>query len=143
MDVWRGNTCCRLCCYYLVENNLVLSLFSVQLQEFKKFADSADALEAGVALNEGKLCKPLKKLLKKVYSQEAHEQLMVWDAKLGNSIKVSSLLSQGFLVFMCYLFLYLFINVFIYMQFFISIPKVVHFLHRNKYVVMPLLSLNY
>ncbi|KAK8394391.1 hypothetical protein O3P69_006527 [Scylla paramamosain] len=59
----------------------------VQLQEFKKFADSADALEAGVALNEGKLCKPLKKLLKKVYSEEVQEQLMVWDAKLGNSIK--------------------------------------------------------
>lgn len=69
--------------------------FRVQLQEFKKFADSADALEAGVALNEGKLCKPLKKLLKKVYSQETHEKLMVWDAKLGSSIKVRSLFFQG------------------------------------------------
>lgn len=59
----------------------------IQLQDFKKFADSADALEAGVALNEGKICKPLKKLLKTVFAREAHEQLMVWDAKLGNSIK--------------------------------------------------------
>ncbi|XP_071522948.1 nucleolar protein 58 isoform X2 [Panulirus ornatus] len=59
----------------------------IQLQDFKKFADSADALEAGVALNEGKICKPLKKLLKTVFAKEAHEQLMVWDAKLGNSIK--------------------------------------------------------
>ncbi|XP_045611045.2 nucleolar protein 58 [Procambarus clarkii] len=59
----------------------------VQLQEFKKFTDSADALQAGVALNEGKICKPLKKLLKKVFSEVSHEQLMVWDAKLGNSIK--------------------------------------------------------
>ncbi|KAG7160176.1 Nucleolar protein 58-like, partial [Homarus americanus] len=59
----------------------------VQLHNFKKFADYTDALQAGVALNEGKLCKPLKKLLKKVFAEEAHEQLMVWDAKLGNSIK--------------------------------------------------------
>jgi len=59
----------------------------VQLVDFKKFADSADALQAGVALNEGKLCKPLKKLLKKVFQSEAQEQLLVWDAKLGNSIK--------------------------------------------------------
>jgi len=59
----------------------------VQLVDFKKFADSADALQAGVAINEGKLCKPLKKLLKKVFESEAHEQLLVWDAKLGNSIK--------------------------------------------------------
>merc|ERR1712106_1142926 len=59
----------------------------VQLVDFKKFADSADALQAGVAINEGKLCKPLKKLLKKVFESEAHEKLLVWDAKLGNSIK--------------------------------------------------------
>jgi len=59
----------------------------VQLVDFKKFADSADALQAGVALNEGKMCKPLKKLVKKVFAAEAQEQLMVWDSKLGNSIK--------------------------------------------------------
>ncbi|CAL4080447.1 unnamed protein product, partial [Meganyctiphanes norvegica] len=59
----------------------------IQLVDFKKFADSADALQAGVALNEGKLCKPLKKLLKKVFAEEAQEQLLVLDAKLGNSIK--------------------------------------------------------
>ncbi|XP_076046690.1 nop5 ribonucleoprotein [Oratosquilla oratoria] len=59
----------------------------VQLQDFKKFQDSAEALQAGVALNEGKICKPLKKLLKKVFAEEAHEQLLVWDAKLGGAIK--------------------------------------------------------
>jgi len=59
----------------------------VQLVDFKKFADSADALQAGVALNEGKICKPLKKLLKKIFAEEANEQLLVWDPKLGNSIK--------------------------------------------------------
>ncbi|XP_037793732.1 nucleolar protein 58-like [Penaeus monodon] len=59
----------------------------VQLQNFKKFEDSAEALQAGVALNEGKICKPLKKLLKKVFTDEVQEQLMVWDAKLGNTIK--------------------------------------------------------
>lgn len=59
----------------------------VQLKNFSKFADSADALQASVALNEGKLCKPLKKLLKKVFAEEAHEKLAVWDAKLGNTIK--------------------------------------------------------
>ncbi|KAK7076221.1 Nucleolar protein 58, partial [Halocaridina rubra] len=59
----------------------------VQLKNFSKFSDSADALQASVALNEGKLCKPLKKLLKKVFAEEAHEQLAVWDSKLGNAIK--------------------------------------------------------
>lgn len=43
---------------------------------------------AGIALNEGKICKPLKKLLKKNFVDEVQEQLMVWDPKLGSSIKV-------------------------------------------------------
>jgi len=59
----------------------------VQLQSFKKFIDSAEALQAGVSLNEGKLCKPLKKLLKKVFTEEVQDNLMVWDPKLGNTIK--------------------------------------------------------
>ncbi|XP_066974203.1 nucleolar protein 58 [Macrobrachium rosenbergii] len=59
----------------------------VQLKNFLKFADSADALQGTVTLNEGKLSKPLKKLLKKVFAEEAHEKLAVWDAKLGSTIR--------------------------------------------------------
>jgi len=36
---------------------------------------------------EGKMSKGLKKLLKKVVAEDAHEQLAVADAKLGNVIK--------------------------------------------------------
>ena len=43
---------------------------------------------------EGKLSKPLKKVLKKVIASEAHEKLAVADAKLGQAIKVSYSLSQ-------------------------------------------------
>ncbi|XP_068241635.1 nucleolar protein 58 [Palaemon carinicauda] len=59
----------------------------VQLKNFVKFADSADALQGAVTLNEGKLTKPLKKMLKKVFAEEAHEKLAVWDAKLGSTIR--------------------------------------------------------
>lgn len=45
--------------------------------------------EAATALVEGKLGKSLKKVLKKVVAQEAHEQLAISDAKLGGVIKVS------------------------------------------------------
>lgn len=37
---------------------------------------------------EGKMCKGLKKLLKKLFVKEAHETLAVADTKLGNVIKV-------------------------------------------------------
>jgi len=40
---------------------------------------------------EGKMSKPLKKLLRKI-GAEAHEQLAVADAKLGSAIKVSGLI---------------------------------------------------
>lgn len=73
--------------YYSIQYSSLI-FYRVQLQNFKKFEDSAEALQAGVALNEGKICKPLKKLLKKVFADEVQEQLMVWDAKLGNTIKV-------------------------------------------------------
>ncbi|MCL4136803.1 UNVERIFIED_CONTAM: hypothetical protein GTU68_040137 [Idotea baltica] len=42
---------------------------------------------AGIALNEGKICKPLKKILKKTFVDEVQDELMVWDPKLGSSIK--------------------------------------------------------
>ena len=45
------------------------------------------ALAAATGFIEGKLTKPLKKLLKKI-SEDVQEPLLVADAKLGNSIKV-------------------------------------------------------
>uniref|UniRef100_A0A6A7FS29 Nucleolar protein 58-like n=2 Tax=Hirondellea gigas TaxID=1518452 RepID=A0A6A7FS29_9CRUS len=59
----------------------------VQLSEFHKFHDSAEALAASVSINEGNMCKSLKVLIKKVIKKELHKQLLVLDAKLGNSIK--------------------------------------------------------
>ena len=69
---------------------------SVQLKKFQKFEDSAEALQAGIKILQGELCKPLKKILKKIHAEEANEQLMVWDAKLGNAIKVSYLFCGNF-----------------------------------------------
>ena len=47
-----------------------------------------EALAAATAAIEGKMSKSLKKVLKKVFASEAHEQLAVADAKLGSAIKV-------------------------------------------------------
>ncbi|CAL7933476.1 unnamed protein product [Xylocopa violacea] len=58
----------------------------VKLKHFEKFADTTDALVATTAAVEGKLCKSLKKILKK-HCNELQEQLAVADAKLGNAIK--------------------------------------------------------
>ena len=43
---------------------------------------------AATAAVEGKMSKPLKKLMKKVIASDAQEELAVSDAKLGNVIKV-------------------------------------------------------
>lgn len=59
----------------------------LKLKHFKKFEDMTEALSATTAAVEGKLCKPLKKLLKKIVANEAHEKLAVADAKLGNAIQ--------------------------------------------------------
>ncbi|KAK1128062.1 Nucleolar protein 58, variant 2 [Melipona bicolor] len=53
---------------------------------FEKFADTAEALAAATAAVEGKLCKSLKKVIKR-YCSELQEQLAVADVKLGNAIK--------------------------------------------------------
>ncbi|KAK0423879.1 hypothetical protein QR680_008384 [Steinernema hermaphroditum] len=55
----------------------------LQLVNFKKFKTTSEALESAVDLNDGKLNKALKKLLKKSASDE---QLAVGDAKLGKLI---------------------------------------------------------
>ena len=48
-----------------------------------------EALAAATAAIEGKMGKGLKKVLKKVFASDAHEQLAVADAKLGSVIKVT------------------------------------------------------
>ncbi|XP_075240829.1 nucleolar protein 58-like isoform X2 [Convolutriloba macropyga] len=58
----------------------------VQLQCFEKFKDATDALSATASALEFKVPKRLKKVLKQI-SSEAHEELGVVDAKLGNIIK--------------------------------------------------------
>ncbi|XP_049784253.1 nucleolar protein 58 [Schistocerca cancellata] len=59
----------------------------VKLKHFEKFSDTTEALAATTAAVEGKLCKPLKKTLKKIISKDVQDQLLVADAKLGNAIK--------------------------------------------------------
>ncbi|XP_033178019.1 nucleolar protein 58 isoform X4 [Bombus impatiens] len=55
----------------------------VKLKHFEKFADTTEALVATTAAVEGKLCKSLKKILKK-HCNELQEQLAVADAKLDD-----------------------------------------------------------
>ncbi|EFN88003.1 nucleolar protein 58 [Harpegnathos saltator] len=57
----------------------------ISLQHFYKFEDTTEALLAITAAVEGKLCKSLKKALRK--HCEMHEQIAVADVKLGNAIK--------------------------------------------------------
>ncbi|TKR96640.1 hypothetical protein L596_010634 [Steinernema carpocapsae] len=59
---------------------------SLQLINFKKFKTTAEALEGAVDMNEGKLNKTLKKLLKKTASEG---ELAVGDSKLGKLIHTS------------------------------------------------------
>ena len=59
----------------------------VKLKKFQKFEDTTEALGAATALVEGKMSKGLKKMLKKIVAEDAHEKLAVADAKLGSVIK--------------------------------------------------------
>merc|ERR1712183_801883 len=59
----------------------------VKLKKFQKFEDTTEALASATALVEGKMSKTLKKMLKKIVAEDAHEKLAVADAKLGNVIK--------------------------------------------------------
>jgi len=59
----------------------------LQLKKFKKFTDQVEATGAAVALTEGKIAKPLKKMLKKLASDEVQAQLAVADSKLGGIIR--------------------------------------------------------
>jgi len=59
----------------------------LQLAEFHKFHDSAEALQAAISLNEGSMTKSLKALIKKASKKQIADTLMVIDPKLGQSIK--------------------------------------------------------
>ena len=63
------------------------------MQHFQKFDDTTVALAAITSSVEGKIPKQLKKLLKKI-ADDTQETLLVADAKLGSSIKVSDSLTQ-------------------------------------------------
>ena len=57
----------------------------VKLKTFQKFEDTTEALRAATALVEGKMS--LKKMLKKIIAEDAHEKLAVADVKLENVIQ--------------------------------------------------------
>ena len=59
----------------------------VKLKTFQKFEDTTEALRAATALVEGKMSKTLKKMLKKIIAEDAHEKLAVADVKLENVIQ--------------------------------------------------------
>uniref|UniRef100_H2YQL4 Nucleolar protein 58 n=1 Tax=Ciona savignyi TaxID=51511 RepID=H2YQL4_CIOSA len=120
---------------------------SVKLKHFKKFEDTTEALAATTAAVEGKLSKTLKKVLKKIVAKEAHEELAVADAKLGQAIKekmnltcvyspatqelmrgirahIDSLISGGLLVVFVSLLFYIYsYNIFSWNQGFSQQPK--------------------
>lgn len=59
----------------------------LKLKHFRKFSGTTEALEAVAATIEGKMSKPLKKLMKKLVSEETQSTLAVAEAKLGSLIK--------------------------------------------------------
>lgn len=59
----------------------------LKLKHFEKFNDTKEALAAATAAVEGKICKPLKKTLKKLLNDDVQTSILVADAKLGNAIK--------------------------------------------------------
>lgn len=66
---------------------LIFVLTQATLKKFKPHSFHI-AIAAATATVEGKMSKPLKKLMKKVIASDAQEELAVSDAKLGNVIKV-------------------------------------------------------
>jgi nucleolar protein 58 len=67
--------------------------FSLKLVNFEKFDDTTEALAAVTATVEGKISKPLKKLLKRLVNTDVQEQLLVADSALGKAIKVRFIIS--------------------------------------------------
>ncbi|CAF5068488.1 unnamed protein product, partial [Rotaria sp. Silwood1] len=60
----------------------------LKLIHFEKFEDTTQALAAATATVEGKISKPLKKLLKRLVDPDVQEKLLVADSTLGKAIKV-------------------------------------------------------
>merc|ERR1712113_1032615 len=59
----------------------------IQLEKFVQFKDTTDALTAVSEIVEGKISKKLKKLLKKLYVKELHDDVLaVSDKKLSIEI---------------------------------------------------------
>ena len=75
--------------FQLILKLKVCLLCSVQLKHFQKFIDTTEALAATTSAIEGKVPKSLRKTLKTIFAEEAHEALAVADAKLGSAIKGS------------------------------------------------------
>ena len=63
---------------------------SLKLTHFEKFEDTTQALAAATATVEGKISKPLKKLLKQIVNPDAQEKLLVADSALAKAIKVDT-----------------------------------------------------
>ena len=61
--------------------------FRLQLQQFIKFKDTADALAATVAIIEGRVGKRLKSALKSLVAAGVQEQLALADSRLGAAIR--------------------------------------------------------
>ncbi|CAF3759196.1 unnamed protein product [Rotaria sordida] len=59
----------------------------LKLTHFEKFDDTTQALAAATAAVEGKISKPLKKLLKRLVDSDVQGQLLVADSTLGKAIK--------------------------------------------------------
>ncbi len=66
----------------------MILFFSLKLTHFEKFDDTTEALAAATATVEGKISKPLKKLLKRLVDPDVQDKLLVADATLGKAIKV-------------------------------------------------------
>ncbi|CAF3691489.1 unnamed protein product [Rotaria socialis] len=58
----------------------------LKLVHFEKFEDTTQALAAATATVEGKISKPLKKLLKRLVDPDVQEKLLVADSTLGKAI---------------------------------------------------------
>lgn len=59
----------------------------LKLKHFEKFDDTTQALAAATATVEGKISKPLKKVLKRLVDPEVQEKLLIADSTLAKAIK--------------------------------------------------------
>ena len=87
----------QLCTIFILFSLIdIFRYFSLKLIQFEKFDDTTQALAAATATVEGKISKPLKKLLKRLVDPDVQEKLLVADSTLGKAIKVCDLLNQSY-----------------------------------------------